>query len=217
MITHSMLWLEFRQAWLSSLHGLASGSMLFVYICLYRPLTPSNRLARIRKVGLSSNYPRSGKSRKPWLPLPLRKRSLDGWSWSRTKVRSMTPPFNWLLYTNRRGLRLMSWHVMAWVGGIGNIRLETFGVVSTRFNCSSIPVSGLSRSVFVRTDEDSFRIIHYVGWRYMKFNLIYHAHNIMSSSAHKTSIPGRRHLSHGLLLALLLPFHFLEYKKTSSD
>lgn len=37
-------------------------------------------LARIRKVGLSSNYPRAGKSPKAWLPLPLRKRSLDGWS-----------------------------------------------------------------------------------------------------------------------------------------
>ncbi|KIJ99095.1 hypothetical protein K443DRAFT_680247 [Laccaria amethystina LaAM-08-1] len=38
------------------------------------------KLARIRKVGLSSNYPRGGKSPKPWLPLPLRKRSLGGWS-----------------------------------------------------------------------------------------------------------------------------------------
>ncbi|KAF9456010.1 hypothetical protein BDZ94DRAFT_1271994 [Collybia nuda] len=37
------------------------------------------RLAKIRKVGLSSNQ-NSQKPRKPWLPLPLRKRTHDGWS-----------------------------------------------------------------------------------------------------------------------------------------
>jgi len=32
------------------------------------------RLAKIRKVGLSNKIP------KPWLPLPLRRRKVDGWS-----------------------------------------------------------------------------------------------------------------------------------------
>ncbi|KAK2465603.1 hypothetical protein APHAL10511_002495 [Amanita phalloides] len=37
------------------------------------------RLAKIRKVGLSGNY--NTKSSKPYLPLPLRKRNLEGWSY----------------------------------------------------------------------------------------------------------------------------------------
>ncbi|KAJ7636878.1 Mg2+ transporter protein cora-like protein [Roridomyces roridus] len=37
------------------------------------------RLAKIRKVGLSNNSG-PGRQRKPWLPLPLRRRSPEGWS-----------------------------------------------------------------------------------------------------------------------------------------
>ncbi|KAL4259002.1 Magnesium transporter [Pleurotus pulmonarius] len=37
------------------------------------------RLAKIRKVGLASSGSRPKPPRKPWLPLPLRRRSTDGW------------------------------------------------------------------------------------------------------------------------------------------
>ncbi|KAJ6608245.1 hypothetical protein B0H10DRAFT_2068749 [Mycena sp. CBHHK59/15] len=40
--------------------------------------TGLRKLAKIRKVGLSNTH--SSKSRKPWLPLPLRQRTPDGWS-----------------------------------------------------------------------------------------------------------------------------------------
>lgn len=42
-------------------------------------LVTSRRLAKIRRVGLS-NSQNSKKSSKPWLPLPLRRRTPDGWS-----------------------------------------------------------------------------------------------------------------------------------------
>ncbi|KAG6816348.1 hypothetical protein H0H87_006764 [Tephrocybe sp. NHM501043] len=38
------------------------------------------KLSKIRKVGLSSSGQPNRKTQKPWLPLPLRKRSRDGWS-----------------------------------------------------------------------------------------------------------------------------------------
>ena len=38
-----------------------------------------NRLAKMRKVGLSSNS-QTRKPMKPWLPLPLRNRTPGGWS-----------------------------------------------------------------------------------------------------------------------------------------
>jgi len=40
------------------------------------------RLAKIRRVGLSSTQNLGRQAAKPWLPLPLRKRSPEGWSWN---------------------------------------------------------------------------------------------------------------------------------------
>ena len=59
--------------------------LCFIYVVLATSLIhlTVNRLAQIRKVGLSSNHNRRP-TRKPWLPLPLRRRSSDLWSWMYT-------------------------------------------------------------------------------------------------------------------------------------
>lgn len=47
---------------------------------LFNDPTKLIRLAKIRKVGLSNNPSGNRGTQKPWLPLPLRRRSQDGWS-----------------------------------------------------------------------------------------------------------------------------------------
>ncbi|KAF8067752.1 cora-domain-containing protein [Lyophyllum atratum] len=57
-------------------YGMSTGSAALALLVAWMGL---RKLAKIRKVGLSSS-PNSQKARKPWLPLPLRRRSQDGWS-----------------------------------------------------------------------------------------------------------------------------------------
>ncbi|KAL5521712.1 MRS2 [Sanghuangporus sanghuang] len=56
----------------------AEMSALAVTVSLLVAWLGIRKLARIRKVGLSSSM--NGAKRRPWLPLPLRKRGLDDWS-----------------------------------------------------------------------------------------------------------------------------------------
>lgn len=72
------------------------------------------------------------------------------------ELRSMTPLFRGLLHTNPRGSRLMSATCHGLSEGNQKDR-DLWGCFYTvrpiQFNCSSIPVHGLSHSVFVRTGE----------------------------------------------------------------
>jgi len=57
-------------------YGMSAASAALAFLVAWMGL---RKLAKLRKVGLSSSQ-NNQKARKPWLPLPLRRRSPDGWS-----------------------------------------------------------------------------------------------------------------------------------------
>lgn len=77
-----------RSRLFSGMDGLPQVSFIFFPQSFYQTPVSSVwllRLAKIRKVGLSSTSQKR-KSTKPWLPLPLRNRIPGGWSWPTSQV-----------------------------------------------------------------------------------------------------------------------------------